>query len=81
MSALSACAHGGARAAIARVSIDSCASELEFHIDRCAEDLVRGGLSPDAARQRARAALGSMPATGEDVRAALGLRLDDANPR
>ena len=51
--------------------------ELEFHVDRCAEDLVRGGLSPDAARQRARAALGSMPATGEDVRAALGLRLGD----
>ena len=51
--------------------------ELEFHVDRCAEDLVRGGLSPDAARQRARAALGSMAATGEDVRAALGLRLAD----
>ena len=51
--------------------------ELEFHVDRCAEDLVREGLSPDAARQRARAALGSMPATGEDVRAALGLRLGD----
>jgi predicted permease len=51
--------------------------ELEFHVDRCAEDLVRDGLSPDAARQRARAALGSMPATGEDVRAALGLRLGD----
>jgi predicted permease len=51
--------------------------ELEFHVDRCAEDLVRGGLSPDAARQRARAALGSMAATGEDVRAALGLRLGD----
>lgn len=51
--------------------------ELEFHIDRCAEDLVREGLSPDIARQRARAALGSMSATGEDVRAALGLRLGD----
>ncbi len=51
--------------------------ELEFHVDRCAEDLEREGLSPDAARQRARAALGSMPATGEDVRASLGLRLGD----
>ena len=51
--------------------------ELEFHVDRCAEDLMRDGLSPDAARQRARAALGSIPATREDVRAALGLRLGD----
>ncbi len=51
--------------------------ELEFHVDRCAEDLEREGLSPDAARQRARAALGSMPATGEVVRASLGLRLGD----
>jgi predicted permease len=51
--------------------------ELEFHVDRCAEDLMRGGLDPDAARQRARAALGSTAATGEDVRAALGLRLGD----
>ncbi len=51
--------------------------ELEFHVDRYAEDLVREGLTPDAARQRARAALGSMPAINEDVRAALGLRLAD----
>jgi predicted permease len=51
--------------------------ELEFHVERHAEDLVRGGLSPDAARQQARAALGSMPAANEDVRAALGLRLGD----
>jgi predicted permease len=51
--------------------------ELEFHVNSYAEDLVRGGLSPDAARQRARAELGSMPAAGEDVRAALGLRLGD----
>ena len=51
--------------------------ELEFHVDCCAEDLMRAGLSPDAARQRARAAFGNMPATGEDVRAALGLRLGD----
>ena len=51
--------------------------ELEFHVDRCAEDLVREGLSPDVARQRARAALGSVPAAEEGVRAALGLRLGD----
>jgi predicted permease len=51
--------------------------ELEFHVDRCADDLVREGMSPDAARQRARAAFGSMPATGEEVRAVLGLRLAD----
>ena len=51
--------------------------ELEFHVERAAEDLVREGLSPDVARQRARAALGSVPAAQEDVRAALGLRLGD----
>jgi predicted permease len=51
--------------------------ELEFHVSAYAEDLVRDGASPAAARQRARAELGSMPAAGEDVRAALGLRLGD----
>jgi len=51
--------------------------ELEFHVNCHAEDLAREGLSPDAARQRARAELGSMSAAGEDVRAALGLRLGD----
>jgi predicted permease len=61
-----------------RVRLDrQLREELEFHVDRCAEDLVRDGLSPDLARQRARAALGSMTATSEDVRAALGLRLAD----
>lgn len=51
--------------------------ELELHADLCAEDLMREGLSADLARQRARAALGSMPSINEDVRAALGLRLAD----
>src|SRR4029453_14874213 len=61
-----------------RVGLDrQLREELEFHVDRCAEDLVREGLSPDIARQRALAALGSVPAAEEDVRAALGLRLGD----
>jgi predicted permease len=51
--------------------------EIEFHVDRRVEDLVRDGLTEDAARQRARAELGSVAATGEHVRAALGLRLGD----
>lgn len=51
--------------------------ELQFHIDRYAEDLVRAGLSPLEARRRARAEFGSVHARSEECREALGLRVLD----
>jgi predicted permease len=51
--------------------------ELEFHVDRYAEDLVQGGVSPLEARRRARAEFGSVHARSEECREALGLRLLD----
>jgi predicted permease len=51
--------------------------ELQFHVDRYAEDLMRGGLSAEDARRRARAELGSLDARKEECREALGLRLLD----
>ena len=51
--------------------------ELQFHIDRYTEDLVRAGASPLDARRRARAEFGSIEARKEECREALGLRLID----
>jgi DNA-directed RNA polymerase specialized sigma24 family protein len=51
--------------------------ELQFHIDRYAEDLVRAGVSPPDARRRARAEFGSVNARSEECREALGLRVLD----
>jgi putative ABC transport system permease protein len=51
--------------------------ELEFHIERRAEDLRRQGLSPTEASRRARAELGSLDGRREAMRESLGLRLLD----
>src|SRR5271155_656413 len=52
-------------------------SELQFHIERYAEDLVRNGLSREEAMRRARLELGSLEARKEDCRESLGLRIWD----
>jgi predicted permease len=52
-------------------------SELEFHIESYAADLMRGGLSREEAQRRARIELGSIPAQKEKCRESLGLRLWD----
>jgi predicted permease len=52
-------------------------SELEFHIESYAADLMRGGLSREEAQRRARLELGSVEARKEQCRESLGLRLWD----
>ena len=51
--------------------------ELEFHLQRYTEDLMRKGLDPREARRRARAELGSIPAAKENCRSAWGTRFFD----
>jgi predicted permease len=53
------------------------AAELDFHIQRHAEDLMRGGATPDDALRMARIAFGPIEAKKEDCRASLGVRLMD----
>jgi predicted permease len=52
-------------------------SELEFHIESYAEDLMRSGVTREEALRRARIELGSITARKEDCRESLGLRLWD----
>ncbi len=52
-------------------------SELQFHLDNYAADLVRQGYSEAEARRLARIALGTKAGQKEDCRASLGLRLWD----
>ena len=52
-------------------------TELQFHIDSYAADLMRSGVSREEATRRARIELGSVPARKEDCRESLGLRLWD----
>jgi len=52
-------------------------SELQFHIDSYAADLMRRGLSREEALRQARLELGSVEARKEDCRESLGLRLWD----
>ncbi len=53
-------------------------NELQFHLERRAEDLIaRGGLSPEQARRIARLEFGSMEKYKEQARQSLGLRLLD----
>ena len=53
--------------------------ELRFHLERRAEDLVRGGMSEEEARRQAQAEFGGVEARKDECREALGLRLlDDA---
>jgi predicted permease len=53
------------------------AEELEFHLERYAEDLMRSGISPEEATRRARAELGSLAVGQEKCRAAWGSRFVD----
>ncbi len=52
--------------------------ELRFHLERRAEDLMRGGMTPRDARERARAEFGPVAARMDECRDALGLRFFDA---
>ena len=49
-------------------------SELRFHIETYREDLVRSGMSPEEAKRRARLEFGSVEASKDECRDALGLR-------
>ena len=51
--------------------------EWQFHIERRADDLERGGVARPEAMRRARAEFGSRDARAEESRDALGLRLFD----
>jgi predicted permease len=51
--------------------------EFEFHIETCAEDLMRNGMPRAEAMRRARAELGSIAAGSEQCRAARGTRFVD----
>ncbi len=68
------------RASLGRARMESDMDrELRFHMERRAEDLVRGGMSEEAARRQARAEFGGVEARKDECREALGLRLvDDA---
>jgi predicted permease len=50
------------------------ADELQFHIESCAEDLMRRGVPREDALRQARAELGSLAATRENSRQAWGTR-------
>jgi predicted permease len=50
-------------------------SEVQFHLDARAEDLIGRGLSPDEARRRARLEFGAIEAYREATRDAAGLNL------
>lgn len=51
--------------------------ELRFHLQKYAEDLMRGGMSREEALRRAKAQLGSMAAARENSRQAWGTRWFD----
>ena len=48
--------------------------ELQFHLDAAVDDYVRGGMSPDEARRRARIDLGGLEQAKESARDARGTR-------
>lgn len=52
-------------------------SELRFHLDAYADDLVRQGIPRDEALRRARLEFGPLESKKEECRASLGLRLWD----
>jgi predicted permease len=56
---------------------DEIEDELSFHIEAYAEDLMRSGLPPEEALQRARAELGGLAAQKENCRQAWGTRAWD----
>lgn len=56
---------------------DELETELRFHVDSYAEDLMRAGLSRDDAVRKARAELGSIASQKEQWRSSVGLRIWD----
>ena len=48
-------------------------AELQFHVDACAEDLIREGLPPDEAVRRARLAFGAVDRAKEECRESRGV--------
>ncbi len=56
---------------------DGMAEELRFHIDQYTDELVRSGVSPEAAARRARVEFGNPDNVRADCRQARGLRLFD----
>jgi hypothetical protein len=56
---------------------DDLSTELQFHVDAYAEDLMRAGASPAEAQRRARLEFGSAEALKEELRSARGQRLLD----
>jgi predicted permease len=52
-------------------------TELQFHLESYAEDLVRAGMMPEEALRRARLEFGGIESRKEECRASLGLRLWD----
>src|SRR3954447_14721177 len=52
-------------------------TEMEFHIQSHAEELVREGLSPEEALRRARIEFGSVESHKEGCRASVGMRFWD----
>jgi predicted permease len=52
-------------------------AEMRFHIEACAADLMKRGLSRDEALRRARLEFGPVEAKKEECRESLGLRLFD----
>ena len=68
------------RASLGRARMESDMDrELRFHLERRAEDLIRGGIPEEEARRQARAEFGGVEARKDECREAVGLRLlDDA---
>lgn len=67
-----------ARALFSREQVErDMDEEMTFHIESRADDLVRNGLSRDAAQRRARQEFGVMDIQKDDCRQSLGLRLWD----
>jgi predicted permease len=56
---------------------DAMTSEMRFHLESRAADLVRRGLSPAEAARRARLEFGSIEKQKDEARAGAGLRLAD----
>ena len=54
---------------------DDLDEELRFHIEREAEEYIRGGMEPEAARREARRRFGGVERTKEQVRDETGVRL------
>jgi hypothetical protein len=52
-------------------------AELRFHIEREAEENVKAGMDPEAARRAALRATGSLAMIKDECRASLGVRLLD----